>query len=130
MKEPRHDLDPSLEPLRDHLLQKPGTEECFPFGPEVMVFKVGGKMFALMGWENVPVTINLKCDPDRAVELREQYSGIAPGYHMNKQLWNTVTMDSSISLNFACEMIDDSYDLIVASLPKKVRLTIPGQESS
>jgi len=121
MKEPNHDLDPKLEPLRDYLLSKKCAEECFPFGPEVMVFKVGGKMFALIRWENVPVAINLKCDPDRAADLREQYSGIEPGYHMNKQLWNTVTMDSSISLEFACEMIDDSYDLIVASLSRKVR---------
>jgi len=124
MKEPQTELDPLLEPLRDYVLGKPGAEETFPFGPEVMVMKVGGKMFALIGWENVPVTINLKCDPERAIELRELYSGVAPGYHMNKKLWNTVTMDGSVDLDFVCELIDHSYDLILASLPRKLQAEI------
>ena len=124
MKEPRHELDPMLEPLREYTLSKPGAEETFPFGPEVMVMKVGGKMFALIGWEKVPVTINLKCDPERAIELREQYSGVAPGYHMNKKLWNTVTMDGSVDRELVQELVDHSYELIVASLTKKAQAEI------
>ncbi len=122
MKEPSKNLDPHLEPLREYILTKHGAEEGFPFGPEVMVFKVGGKMFALMSWENNPLFVNLKCDPERSALLREDHEGITPGYHMNKKLWNSVVPGASVSLELVEELVDHSYDLIVASLTKKARL--------
>ncbi|MCP4291692.1 MAG: MmcQ/YjbR family DNA-binding protein [bacterium] len=115
-------MDPHLEPLREYILTKHGAEEGFPFGPEVMVFKVGGKMFALMSWENNPLFVNLKCDPERSALLREDHEGITPGYHMNKKLWNSVVPGASVSLELVEELVDHSYDLIVASLTKKARL--------
>lgn len=123
--EPR-DLDPQLEPLREYLLAKSGSVEEFPFGPEVMVFKVGGKMFGLLAWEEVPVYVSLKCDPERSQELRETYAGIKGAYHMNKQHWHSVTMDGSVGLELTRELIDHSYDLIVATLPRKVRDRLQG----
>jgi len=127
-KEPSHSLDPHMEPLRDYLLSKAATDESFPFGPEVMVFRVGGKIFALMAWEDSPFFINLKCDPERAEELREDHEGITPGYHMNKKHWNSVVVGGSVSLELMHELIDHSYDLVVASLTKKARkeFNLPG----
>jgi len=114
-------LDPMMEPLRDYMRAKPGCEEEFPFGPQAMVFKVGGKMFGLLAWEEVPVYISLKCDPERSVELREQHKGINGAYHMNKKHWHSVAMDGSVELELAQELMDRSYELIVATLPGKVR---------
>ena len=123
VKEPRpEDLDPRIDILRDHMLGKPGAVDEFPFGPQAMVFKVVGKMFGLLAWEEVPVYISLKCEPERAIELREQHPGITGAYHMNKKHWNSVKLDDSVSLELARELMDHSYDLVVASLPKKVRL--------
>lgn len=107
--------------LREYCLTKPHVTESFPFGPGVLVFKVAGKMFALVGMDNEEPSVNLKCDPERAVELRERHPEIVPGYHMNKKMWNTVTLRGTLSDAFLHELIDHSYTLIVESLPKKVR---------
>lgn len=102
-----------------HCLELPNTEETTPFGPDILVYKVGGKMFAASRPEDFPSRINLKCDPERSILLRDQYPAIAPGYHMNKRHWNTVTLDGSVPGNTIRELIDHSYQLVVASLPKK-----------
>lgn len=110
----------TLEDFRAHCLKKPGFSEDFPFGPEVLVFRVGGKIFALLDVDAFE-SVNLKCDPERAVELRERYEGIKPGYHMNKQHWNTVDAQGGVPGKLLLELADHSYDLVKASLPKKVR---------
>jgi predicted DNA-binding protein (MmcQ/YjbR family) len=115
-----------LETLRDYCLRKKGTDEAFPFGESVMVLRVAGKMFALIGIENVPLTINLKCEPELAVELRDRYDAVRPGYHMNKKLWNTVVIDGSIREREILEMIDHSYDEVVKTLKKKEREALAG----
>lgn len=109
-----------LEEIRDYCLSKNGTEETFPFDQTTLVFKVFGKMYALIDVDEAK-SINLKCDPERAEELREQYDGIIPGYHMSKKHWNTVSLDGSINRSLVMELIDHSYDLVYASLPKKLR---------
>ncbi|MFH1843537.1 MAG: MmcQ/YjbR family DNA-binding protein [bacterium] len=114
-------LDPQLEPLRDALLARKGTVEEFPFGPEAMVFKVAGKMFALIAWEEDPLRISLKCDPERALELREAHDAIIPGYHFNKRHWNTIMLDRSLADELVHELIDHSYDLVVAGLSRAQR---------
>jgi predicted DNA-binding protein (MmcQ/YjbR family) len=110
----------TLEEFRAHCMQKPGFSEDFPFGPETLVFRVAGKMFALMGADTF-ASVNLKCDPEYAIELRERYEGIIPGYHMNKQHWNTVATDGSVPGKLILELADGSYDLVRASLPKKIQ---------
>lgn len=110
----------TLEDFRAHCLKKPGFSEDFPFGPEVLVFRVGGKIFALLDVDTFE-SVNLKCDPERAVELRERYEGIKPGYHMNKQHWNTVDAQGGVPGKLLLELADHSYELVKASLPKKVR---------
>lgn len=109
-----------LDEFREFCLQKPGVTEDTPFGPETLVFKVMNKIFAITGIDEFKF-INLKCDPERALELRERWSGIKPGWHMNKQHWNSVFVDGSVPDNLIKELTDHSYELIVASLPKKVR---------
>ena len=96
------------------------TEE-FPFDETTLVFKVMGKMFALTGLDTPEFKVNLKCDPDRSIELREEYESIIAGFHMNKKHWNTVSSDGTISNEFFKELIDHSYDLVVKGLPKKLR---------
>ena len=113
--------DLSLDSLRKHLLSKRGATEETPFGPDVLVFKVMNKMFALLAWQDIPLRITLKCDPDDALALRQQYAAVQPGYHMNKRHWNTIVLDGSIPVPAVLEMIDDSYALVVASLSKKQR---------
>lgn len=108
----------NIEELREYCLDKKGTEEGLPFGPDTLVIKVMNKMFALISLDTIPTRINLKCNPDRALELREQHPAIIPGYHMNKQHWNTVNCDGSLRNDLIRELIDHSYDLIVASLKK------------
>ncbi len=110
----------NIEEFRDFCITKTGVTEGFPFGEDVLVFKVMGKMFALTDVEAF-ASVNLKCDPELAIELREEYDGVTPGYHMNKKHWNTVLMDGSIPDNKVYQWINDSYDLIVASLPKKLK---------
>ena len=95
-----------------HCLSKPGAEETTPFGPDVFVYKVGGKMFALTSPGDFPATVNLKCDPERSIALREEYEGIVPGYHMNKKHWNTVILDGSVPAKLIRELIDHSYELV------------------
>ena len=110
-----------LETLRSHLLKKQGAFEDFPFGPEVMVYKVMGKMFALVFWGESSLRINLKCDPDLAVHFRALYKALTPGYHMNKRHWNTVVLDGSIPPGEIERMIDNSYALVVGKLPRAER---------
>lgn len=105
----------------EHCLSKPGSEEATPFGPEVLVYKVGGKLFALTQPDEFPSRMNLKCDPERAVILREEYRSIIPGFHMNKRHWNTVMLDGSLPSALIRELIDHSYNLIISSLPKAKR---------
>ena len=110
----------NIEEYRDYCLSKPGVTEEFPFDQNTLVFKVMGKMFALTSVESFEF-INLKCDPEKAIELRETYPGVSPGYHMSKKHWNSVVTDHSIPDPLMKEWIDTSYDLIVQSLPKKLK---------
>lgn len=110
----------TLEDLQAYCARKPGVSWDTPFGPDVLVFRVVGKMFALAPI-NVFSTLNLKCDPERAIDLRERYEGITPGYHMNKQHWNTVDVTGSVPEKLIHDLVDHSYELVRASLPKKVR---------
>jgi predicted DNA-binding protein (MmcQ/YjbR family) len=110
----------NIEELREYCISKKGVTEGFPFDEETLVFKVGGKMFALTNLDGEP-SVNLKCDPEKAIELREQYSAIISGYHMSKIHWNTVYMDRSLPENLIKELIDLSYELVLASLPKAKR---------
>ena len=110
-----------LAEFREYCLTKPGTTEGTPFGPDVIVFKVAGKMFALAAFDEVPKTVNLKCDPDLALDLRDRYEQIKPGYHMNKKHWNTVEIASGIPDVELRRMIDHSYELVVESLPEAAR---------
>jgi predicted DNA-binding protein (MmcQ/YjbR family) len=107
----------NIEELREYCLQKSGATEEFPFDDQTLVFKVGGKIFLLVGLE-YGNRFNVKCDPERAIELREQHPEIIPGYHMNKKHWNTVYTDGGLQYNLLKALIDHSYDLIRASLPK------------
>ncbi len=110
---------------RDHLLAMKAVTEETPFGPEVLVYKVRGKMFATLGFEIEDGIetgrTNLKCDPDRAVELRAEHEAILPGYHMNKRHWNTLVLDGSLRPALVRELCDHSYQLVVAGLPKRDR---------
>lgn len=110
-----------IEDLREYCLLKKGVEEGFPFGEETLVFKVMGKMFLLSGLEYQPLQFNAKCEPEKAIELREQYNCVIPGYHMNKQHWNTIICDGSVSNKIILNWIDDSYNLVVDSLTKKLK---------
>lgn len=113
-----------IEQLRDYCITKKGVTEHFPFDDVTLVFKVMNKMFLLTGidaWEQGETKMNVKCDPERSLELRGEYDSINPGWHMNKKHWNTVTLNSDVSDQFAFELIDHSYDLIIKSLPKKVQ---------
>ncbi len=111
----------NIEELREYCLAKPFAEESFPFGNETLVFKVMGKVFLLSSISNQPLTFNAKCNPEEAIELRSKYACVQPGYHMNKQHWNTIVCDNSVSKKILKQWIDNSYKLIVASLPKKIR---------
>jgi predicted DNA-binding protein (MmcQ/YjbR family) len=99
----------------------PEVEETTPFGPDILVYKVCGKMFALTSPDSFPTKVNLKCDPDHALELRDDYDAVKPGYHMNKKHWNTVTLDGSIPSKLISEMVDESLRLVVQSLKKADR---------
>lgn len=98
--------------IREYCLAKKDVTEGFPFGPSALVFKTGGKMFLLMMLDNVPVSLNLKCDPPKALELREAYACVLPGYHMNKKHWNTVILEVSLPPEVLGQWIDDSYNLV------------------
>ena len=109
-----------LDDLRNHCIGKIGVTEGFPFDQKTLVFKVFGKMFALVDVDDFDA-INLKCDPEKAIELRESFQGIQPGFHMNKTHWNSVYLNEDVSDQLLVELIDHSYELVYASLPKKVR---------
>lgn len=110
-----------IEAFRDYCLNKKGVTESFPFDEQTLVFKVMGKMFALCGLERIPSQVNLKCDPDRSVALRAEYDGlILPGYHMSKLHWNTILMED-LPPALVMELIDHSYNLVVAGLTKKLQ---------
>ena len=109
-----------IEKIWKYCSQKNGVSESFPFNETTLVFKVGGKIFALFDVDNFQ-SINLKCDPEKSIELREKYSGIVSGYHMNKKHWNTVSVNEDISDVLIYELIDHSYHLVYKSLSKKVR---------
>lgn len=110
-----------VEELRSYCLSKKGVEESFPFDDSTLVFKVMAKVFCLCGLDRVPLQFNVKCDPEKAIELRENFSGVLPGYHMNKRYWNTVVLDGSFGKEDAFSWIDASYDLIVAGLSTRIR---------
>ncbi len=113
-----------LDAIRAHFLDYEQCTEGFPFGPDVLVFKVAGKMFGLISIDAVPPRINVKCDPDRALELRAQYAAVEPGYHMSKKHWNTVVLDGSVPDDLVRGWVDGSYSLVAEGLPKKVRDTL------
>jgi len=108
-----------LEQLENMFIKKIGATKDFPFGDDIMVFKVMDKMFGLIAIEDNPFNINLKCDPNDAIAYREIYECVNPGYHMNKKHWNTITIDGSMKNSILQEMIDESYDLVVNKLTKK-----------
>ncbi|GAB2498389.1 MmcQ/YjbR family DNA-binding protein [Algoriphagus taiwanensis] len=110
----------TLSYFRDFCLGLPGVSEDTPFDANTLCFRVGGKIFAIADLE-VWDFVNLKCDPERAIELREQYPGITPGYHMNKKLWNSVSVEGSVPDSLIIELTRHSYELVRGSLPKSVR---------
>lgn len=113
-----------LERIQSYCLDKRGATEAFPFGPEVMVFKVGGKMFALVRLDAIPLRINLKCDPLMAESLRQEYPAITPGYYMDKRHWNSIILDGSVADTKIIALIDHSYELVYEKLPKVVKLQL------
>ncbi len=114
-----------IEVFREYCLSKKGVTEEFPFDEQALVFKVMGKMFALTNVDTF-ASVNLKCDPEWAMELRETYPAIKPGYHMSKKHWNTMEMDGTLLDAFILQLVDHSYDLVVAKLPKAVRAELEG----
>jgi predicted DNA-binding protein (MmcQ/YjbR family) len=108
-----------VESIRLYCLEKPAAEESMPFGDGTLVFKVAGKMFLLLSLDESTVSFNAKCDPGKAIQLRDTFPHIQPGYHMNKQHWNTIQVDFDLSPAIIRELIDHSYSLVVASLSKK-----------
>jgi predicted DNA-binding protein (MmcQ/YjbR family) len=110
--------------LRQLCLSFAGAVEEFPFGPETSVFKVGGKMFALSALERHPLQVSLKCEPELAAHLRLAHDAINPGYHLNKRHWNTVTLDGSLPDRMVRDLVEDSYDAVVAGLPRAKRAAL------
>jgi predicted DNA-binding protein (MmcQ/YjbR family) len=109
----------NVETIREYCISKEGAEEGFPFGEGTLVFKVAGKIFLLLSLDSDPLTFNAKCDPDHAIELREQHENIIPGYHMNKKHWNTVIVDGTLPARELKALIDESYDLVKPKSRKK-----------
>jgi predicted DNA-binding protein (MmcQ/YjbR family) len=116
----------NIESLQQYCLAKKGVTEETPFGPDNLVYKVGGKMFLLASLDAVPLQFNAKCDPEEALQLRDTYPCVLPGYHMSKKHWNTVVVDGSVSDKILQHWIDASYNLVVESLPKKMQAEILG----
>ncbi|HET8855306.1 MAG TPA: MmcQ/YjbR family DNA-binding protein [Salinimicrobium sp.] len=110
----------NIEDFRNHCLKKKGVSEEFPFGPTTLVFKVYGKIFALTN-PDIFESVNLKCDPEEAALLRENHAAVLPGYHMNKKHWNTILIDNTVPDSLLYKWIDDSYNLVFDSLPKKIK---------
>ncbi|MGE6224706.1 MmcQ/YjbR family DNA-binding protein [Aeromonas media] len=115
----------TLTLLREFLLSQPGATEDTPFGPEILVYRIAGKMFALVDWQAEPLTINLKCEPELALLLREIHPEVKPGWHMNKQHWNTVTLSENLDAELWQGWIEHSYQRVVAGLPKAKRPQAP-----
>lgn len=113
-----------LDEVCAHCATKPGSSESYPFGPGALVMKVAGKIFAIVTDGSDPVTVSLKCDPEEAPSLRSSYTAVAPGYHLNKRHWNTVALDGTVPDDVIRGWIDDSYDLVVAGLPARVRADV------
>ncbi len=111
----------NIEDFRDFALSFPGTSEGFPFGETALVFKVMGKMFALAAMDSSPLRVNLKCDPEKALDLRERYDAVIPGYHMSKKHWNTVIFNGEVDDHQLRDWIKESYLLVVNTLPAKLR---------
>jgi len=117
----------NIQQFYEFCLSKKGVTEHFPFDEDTLVFKVGGKMFCLSSlkeWEKGMPSLNLKCDPERAQELRAEYEAIKPGFHMSKIHWNTIAFNSDVSNKMMCELINHSYDLVFKSLTKKIQAEI------
>ena len=111
-----------IESFRQYCLHLKGVEETFPFGPDTLVYKVMGKVFAITGLDSEEFQVNLKCDPEKAIEMREEYPDqIIPGWHMNKKHWNTIYFEQGLNKDFLLGLINHSYKLVVDGLPKKVR---------
>jgi len=108
-----------LEDFREYCLTKRNVTESTPFGPDALVFKMGGKIFAIASLDDVPTHVSVKCNPERALDLRDRYEEVRPGYHMNKKHWNTIELSGRIPPNELREWIDHSYDLVAAGLRKK-----------
>ena len=111
----------NIETLREYCLSKPDVEETLPFGPDTLVYKVNGKIFLLTGLDEEQLSFNVKCDPDLAIELREQYDCVLPGYHMNKKHWNTIVVDGSVPAKLLKEWIDHSYELVLGAKKQKLK---------
>ena len=109
----------NIETLREYCLSKAEVEETQPFGPDNLVYKVNGKMFLLASLDEDPLTFNVKCEPEKAIELREEHTCVQPGYHMNKKHWNTIVVDGSVSVRQLMEWIDDSYQLVAGKSKNK-----------
>lgn len=110
-----------IDQLRDYCLEKKSTTESTPFGPDTLVFKVKNKIFCTFRMSNF-LSVNLKCDPEKAIELRERYYAVEPGYHMNKKHWNTITIGEDLSPELLLDLIDHSYELVMRSLPKNKKV--------
>lgn len=113
----------NIEELRNYCLSLPGVTEDFPFDEVTLVFKVGGKMFLLTSLEG-DFSFNVKCDPEQAIQLRERYECVRPGYHMSKKHWNTVDIDGSVADSLLIDWINHSYELVFGALPKRIRDSI------
>jgi predicted DNA-binding protein (MmcQ/YjbR family) len=120
-----------LAEFREYCLSKARATESTPFGPDVLVFKVGGKIFALAALDEMPMIVNLKCDPDLALDLRDRYEQVTPGYHMNKRHWNSVEIEGGVPDAELREMIDHSYDLVAKKLPKsRAKIAVRSRRNS
>jgi len=114
----------NIEEIRNYCLRKTAVSESFPFDTETLVFKVGSKMFLLMGLNHDPIRINVKCEPHKAIELRQKYTSVVPGYHMNNKHWNTLLLNGNLSPKFIKEQIDHSYEMVVKTMSKKEKKDI------
>ena len=110
-----------IESIRMYCISKKAVKECMPFDDKTLVFKVAGKIFALAVLDTHPLRLNLKCDPEKAIDLRERFESVRPGYHSNKKHWNTIEVNGEIPKEALYELIDHSYNLVIAKLTKKVR---------
>ena len=117
----------NIDELKRYCAVKNESQETYPFGPDTIVFKVSGKIYALVGLDEQPLRINLKCDPSQAQILRSMHDNILPGYHMNKEHWNTIIIDETIPDELICQLIDESYNLIVQKMTRKKQNAIKGK---